>query len=328
MKVLIAPLNWGVGHATRCIPIIRKLLSEGKEVHIASDGQSLILLKAYFPELVFHELPLLNIRYTQNFPLYFKFPIIALKLFRGYQQDRKAIQELQLQQQYDAIISDNRYGVFCKGARSYIVTHQFRVLFNKIKPIEWLSAIIIKHLLKPFDTCLIPDYEGDNNLAGVISKPSKGIQYLYTKPLSRFPIDASNIPLPHYKLLIILSGPEPQRTIFEDLVVELASQSAKSIMLVRGTKEAPEIEVSKNVRVLDFAGDSMLQSLVHNSSTVIIRAGYSTIMDLNALKKGAILVPTPNQPEQEYLAKWLDGKRGFIKCHQDKHSLSQYFSND
>lgn len=325
MKVLIAPLNWGIGHAARCIPIIQHQLKEGKDVHIASDGEALDLLKAYFPKLTFHELPQLAITYTKRLPLYFKFPIIALKVMWHYRKDKRAIAILQEQEQFDIIISDNRYGVRSKKAKSYIVTHQLKVVNKRLIPMEWLSKHIIRRLIKPFNTCLIPDYEGIDNLTGIISQPPHGIIYLYTKPLSRFPIDSLPIPLPNYQILAILSGPEPQRSQLENIILDLASQSSKSVMLLRGTKQAHPITASINVKILDFAGDSMLQSLVCNSQTIIARAGYSTIMDLNALKKGAVLIPTPHQPEQEYLAQWLDGKRGFEYCSQRKKDLEKFF---
>lgn len=325
MKVLIAPLNWGVGHSTRCIPVIRQLIREGREVHIASDGPALDLLKAYFPKCTFHELKELNITYTKSLPLYFKFPLIAFRLFMGYLADKRSIKELQKKEKFDIIISDSRFGIFSNTARSYIIIHQFRLIGAGGKLMEWLSYKSIKHFLKPFRSCLIPDYEGPENLSGSIAKPVDGIPALYLKPISRFPIDGIEFPLPKYNLLVILSGPEPQRTKMEEIIVKLAAQSSKSIMLLRGTKNAAEITVSSNLKVFDYAGDSMMQSLVHNSDLIICRAGYSSIMDLHALGKGAILVPTPNQPEQEYLAKWLDGKFGFTACRQSYKDLEAYF---
>lgn len=325
MKVLIAPLNWGVGHAARCIPVIRQLLSEGKEVHIASDGVALSLLKSYFPKVTFHELNDLNITYTKSVPLYLKFPVIAWRLIKGYRHDRRKVELLQARENFDIIISDSRFGAYSKKAKSYIIIHQLRLSNFGGKPTEWIAQQIIKRLLKPFETCLIPDHEGTNNLTGAISRPIDGIPYLYTKPLSRFPIDGVELPLPRYNILVIVSGPEPQRTKFENIILKLAASSSKNIMLFRGTKSAPEINTVPNIKVFDFAGDSMFQSLVHNCDLIITRAGYSTIMDLYALKKGAVLVPTPNQPEQEYLAKWLNGKFGFMRCKQSSKHLKKFF---
>lgn len=325
MKVLVAPLSWGIGHAARCIPVIRQQLREANEVHIASDGEALALLRSYFPSLTYHQLPRLTITYTKRLPLYLKFPTIALKLMLHYRNDKRAIKRLQAVEKFDLIISDNRYGIWGRGAQSHIITHQLKVIYRWLPPLEWLSKIIISRLLKPFDSCLIPDYEGPDNLTGAISMPPKGINYLYINPLSRFPVDGLNIPLPSYDILAILSGPEPQRTKLENMILELAAKSSKNIMLLRGISEAPPVDAGTNVKVLNFAGDAMLQALVLNSKTIIARAGYSTIMDLNALNKGAILIPTPHQPEQEYLSRWLDGKRGFVYCEQNTNKISIYF---
>lgn len=326
MKVLVAPLNWGVGHATRCIPIIHFLLNRGDEVHIAGDGQSLELLQSYFPKLTFHELPPLNITYTKRLPLYTAFPRMAARMFFHYFRDRRAIRRLMKQEHFDCIFSDNRYGIRSAEAKSYLITHQLRVCFGcKNSWLERLSGRIIRRLIAPFNACLVPDYDSDNSLAGRIDKPVDGLKVLYTGPQSRFPLDEPDIPLPRYDLLIILSGPEPQRTKFEQLVASLAASSIKRIMLVRGTKTPPEAALPANLSTLDFVGDLMLQTLIHNSKAIIARAGYSTIMDLNALSRGAVLVATPHQPEQEYLATWLDGKRGFVRAEQDEKSLREWF---
>jgi UDP:flavonoid glycosyltransferase YjiC (YdhE family) len=326
MKVLVAPLNWGVGHATRCIPIIRFLIKRGDEVHIASDGQALELLHSYFPDLPLHELPPLTISYTRRLPLYFAFPCMGLRLFVHYLKDRKAIKQLVEAEHFECIFSDNRYGIHSPKAKSYLITHQLRVCFgSRYEWLERLSTRIIRRLASPFNACLVPDYDSANNLAGRICKPIDGLKVLYTGPQSRYPIDEPDIPLPSYDLLIILSGPEPQRTQLERVIASLAECSVKRIMLVRGTKAAPTEPLPLNISTLDFAGDLMLQTLIKSSKAIIARAGYSTIMDLNALGRGAVLVPTPHQPEQEYLATWLDGKRGFIRGEQNKKSLEGYF---
>lgn len=326
MKVLVAPLNWGAGHATRCIPIVRFLLNRGDEVHIASDGQALEILRGYFPELAYHTLAPLKITYTKRVPLYFAFPAIALRLLIHYYKDRRAIRRLMKDERFECIFSDNRYGVRSTEAKSYIITHQLRVCFNdKRQWLERLSSRIIRHLVSPFNACLVPDYDSNNNLAGRISKPIDGIKVLYTGPQSRYPLDDPDIPLPRYDLLVILSGPEPQRSRFERTIIELAQVSSKRIMLVRGTKVPSHDPLPINLSTLDFAGDLMLQALIRSSKNIIARAGYSTIMDLNALGRGALLIPTPHQPEQEYLATWLDGKRGFVKGDQSLESLAGYF---
>lgn len=326
MKVLVAPLNWGVGHATRCIPIIRFLLNRGDEVHIASDGQSLELLQNYFPKLAFHELPPLTITYTKHLPLYLAFPRMATRMLVHFFKDRRAIRRLMKEEHFDCIFSDNRYGIRSAEAKSYLITHQLRVCFGcKNSWLERLSGRIIHRLATPFNACLVPDYDSDNNLAGKICKPIDGLKVLYTGPQSRFPLDEPDIPLPRYDLLIILSGPEPQRNKLERLIASLSECSVKRIMLVRGTKAAPTEPLPMNLNTLDFVGDLMLQTLIRNSKAIIARAGYSTIMDLNALGRSAVLVPTPYQPEQEYLATWLDGKRGFIKAEQDDKALQEYF---
>lgn len=325
-KVLVAPLSWGLGHATRCIPAIRHLLKKGDVVHIASDGAALEYLRSSFPHLVFHELPLLRITYTNRLPLYLKFPEIAFRLMVQLWRDRRAIRQLQKKEHFDIVISDSRLGLRCEDAKCYLMTHQMRVVFGKKEGlVERLSARIVRRMAAKFDACLIPDYDNASNLTGKISLPAKGIKHLYINPQSRFPIASAEFPLPSFDLLVILSGPEPQRSKLERLVIALSVNSRKQIMLVRGTQRPSALVQLGNFRFIDFASDAMLQALILKSALVVARAGYSTIMDLNALGKGAVLVPTPHQPEQEYLASWLDGKRGFTRAEQSIEGLKKWF---
>ena len=206
--VLIAPLNWGLGHATRCIPIIRFLQTQQVNIILASDGRALHLLKKEFPNLTALELPSYGITYpTTN--MVWNIAIQMPKFFKTIFKERKAIQKICMDHKVDVIISDNRFGVFYKGAYSIFLTHQI----NLPIPIPGIRAIgnwFNKKVIKGYDECWVPDFKSTPNLAGNLSHGYDGVRFI--GPLSRMnPIEATI----RRKAIVILSGPEPQRTILE-----------------------------------------------------------------------------------------------------------------
>ncbi|MGB0974958.1 MAG: glycosyltransferase, partial [Flavobacteriaceae bacterium] len=208
-NILVAPLNWGLGHATRCIPIIKALIEHDFTPLIASDGEALALLQKEFPNLKSIELPSYNIRYTKHGAfLKWKFILNSPKLLYAVYQERQLIAALIKQHNISGIISDNRFGVRHHSITSVYITHQVNVLSGySTKLNSWLHQCIIAK----FDECWIPDTPNNSALSGKLGQPNnKTLNLKHIGILSRFKKTEAAI---CYDYLILLSGPEPQRTI-------------------------------------------------------------------------------------------------------------------
>ncbi|NAS31328.1 glycosyltransferase [Flavobacteriaceae bacterium R38] len=319
-RILIAPLNWGLGHATRCIPIINALLSQDFTPIIASDGVALALLKKEFPELGAVQLPSYQIKYPKkgkNFKL--KMLLDTPKMLKAIKNEKKQVKQLVKELKLDGIISDNRFGVYHKKIPSVFITHQLNVLTGNT---TWLSSKMHQSIIKKFKECWVPDFKGDINLSGRLGHLEKSeLNIKYIGPLSRL----SKRDLPKkYDTMVILSGPEPQRTLLEEkLSAEL--KSYKGVVLFVKGKIEPEQKITEenNITFYNFMNSEELEAAFNESEFVVSRSGYTTIMDLAKLEKKAFFIPTPGQYEQEYLAKRLKKSRTIPFSTQEKFKIKK-----
>lgn len=319
-RILIAPLDWGLGHATRCIPIIKELIRLNATVFIVADKKNLILLKEEFPSSVFLRYKGYEIQYSHHkiffLPkLFLQIPRIILRIFYEKKWLKNAIQKYSI----DGVISDNRFGMYNKKIPCIYITHQLHIETGK-KFSDKLAQKIHYFFIKKYTQCWVPDFK-INGLAGRLSHPQKNLpNVVYIGALSRFQkIADSEI---CFDLFISISGPEPQRTIFEnDILIQLKNFSEKAIFVRGLPSEATKIENFNQVQILNHLPSQQLNLLIEQSKIVISRSGYTSIMDLAALKKKAILVPTPGQSEQEYLAGYLLAKKYFFAVEQDQFHL-------
>lgn len=301
-KILVAPLNWGLGHASRCIPIINQLIELGFEPIIASDGAALQFLQKQFPSLTTYELPPYQIKYARN-PKLFQWNILMNLpyILNNIKNERLKTIEIINKEKIQGIISDNRFGVHHPDIPSIYITHQLNI---KAGIWSYFASLWHQKIINTFHVCWIPDMEKTPNLSGDLS---------HQVPL-KIPMKFIGILSPHqkedlpilYDLLIILSGVEPSRTIFEQKIIEKYKNSSLRICLIRGIVE-PTISENKigNITTINFAFGKTLQHLYNSSEKIIARTGYSTLMDLMIFQKKALLSPTPGQTEQEYLAKHI-----------------------
>lgn len=306
-KVLIAPLNWGLGHASRCVPLIKKYISDGWEVVIASDGEALLLLKKEFPNLTFEELPSYNITYPRHKSLIWHLVLMSKNIISNIKVENIFVGELQKKYSFDIIISDNRPGVYHKGVFSIYITHQTNI---QAKSVSVIANKVNEHFLKYFNELWIPDFEDEKSLAGILSNYKGQLSHKYIGPLSRFSDVINADKEISDKIIIILSGPEPQRSILEEIILEDIYEIKSPIVLVRGVIEK-HITIKKraNITTYNFLTSDKLLEEINSSNLVVSRSGYSSIMDLHALHKRAFFIPTPGQTEQEYLAEYLKLKR-------------------
>lgn len=301
----MAPLNWGLGHATRCIPIIQALQNDGYGVIIASDGIALALLKKEFPHLQTITLPSYDVEYAKK-GAHFKRKMLSNlpKIAKAIQKEHKALQQILEQYTINGIISDNRLGLYTSKVPTVFITHQLQILSGKT---TWLTSFLHRLFIKRFDECWVPDYKENLNISGILGHPKKTMPNVrYIGPLSRM---KKEITTSKYDVLVILSGPEPQRSILENiLLVELKKYNG-NILFVRGLIEKEESRhQEKNIEIVNFITSQRLEKVINSVDFVIARSGYTTIMDLAALQKKAFFIPTPGQTEQEYLAKRLKEK--------------------
>ncbi len=309
---MVAPLNWGLGHATRCIPIIHELLRHGHQPYIASDGVALSLLKKEFPHLPAFELPSYKISYAEkrkNFKL--KMIWDSPKVLKAMADEKKAVKRLVKEHCLEGIISDNRLGVFYKKVPCVFITHQLNVLSGNT---TWMSSKAHQKIIKKFDACWVPDVEEKPNLTGKLGHLKKSkLNIAYLGPLSRF--EKKELPITH-DLMVLLSGPEPQRTMLEEKLLKELQGFEGNILFVKGKIEDEQVQEeikTEKGRILhyNFMKSDELESALNQSDKVLCRSGYTTVMDLAKLEKKAFFIPTPGQYEQEYLAKRMQ-KQGLV----------------
>ena len=316
MKILIAPLNWGLGHATRCIPLIRQYMANGDEVVLGGDGDSLLLLHRTFPELRIINLPSLELCYDKDFKqrkFYWRsIPI----LLRSAIADHYYLRQQLAIEHFDIVISDNRFGLFSRQTRCIYITHQLYMLLPKrLNLFQPLARALHAWIYKRYDEVWVPDYaDCSNNLAGALAHGGKfDHRVKYIGPLSRFDIFSKEISKRYqskssqYSVVAILSGLEPQRTLFEEALINRFRESDTSVLIVRGKIGNPSITTQIGpITLIPHLNDEQLLSIMLQANKIIVRSGYSTIMDLAivGLLDKAEWHPTEGQPEQEYLAQY------------------------
>lgn len=321
LNVLVAPLNWGLGHATRCVPLIKLLLDKGAHVYLASDGHSLAFLKAEFPHLECIELNSYGISYPVSgknmfLSMFRQVPHILSAVKKEHQQLKQIVSVHNIH----LIISDNRYGLWHRNTYNIFITHQLMLKMPAgLRFFEPLIHRCLKFMLRRFNEVWVPDYAGDINLSGDLSHTYNTLPHVsFIGPLSRFKAtgDVSDEPC---DILFMISGPEPQRRIFENIILNYIKDKKEHIVILRGVPGDGDMSVpSPNVKIFAHLSSEKIQVLLSTAKVVVARSGYSTLMDLAVTKKNALLIPTPGQTEQEYLASSLSKKGYFSFVTQDE----------
>ncbi|NND32229.1 MAG: glycosyltransferase [Saprospiraceae bacterium] len=317
-KILIAPLNWGLGHASRCIPIIDTLIARGHHVVLASDGAAGSLLKMEYPALPYIELPSYNISYPSG-SFFWHWLRKAPHLIGAMKKEHLQLEQIVREHEVEVVISDNRYGMYHAKTHNIIVTHQ----------LNFVSPVVISNVLRwnvinriqRFDECWIPDMPPPDNLTGILSMTSLSIPKIYIGILSRM----QKLDIPgNYRIAVLLSGPEPNRTQLEKQLISLFSATTYRKVFLLGQ---PHLSGRQNLSIkadiyghLDTIG---INQILCASDIIVSRSGYSSLMDYYKLGKKAILIPTPNQPEQAYLARLHGHKEQFYVPGNDLLDLEQ-----
>ena len=315
-KIIVAPLNWGLGHAARCVPIIYALLENNYTPIIASDGNALLFLQKEFPKLEFLELPSYQIKYGKN--LMVSLLLQAPKIWKAVKKEQKIINDfIDKNNDVVGIISDNRFGVRSDKVKAVYITHQLNVLSGFTTS---LTSKIHQNIIKKFDECWIPDIE-NSEFSGKLSTTKKRLNQKYICVLSRFKREKIQQKI---DILILLSGPEPNRTFLEEKLKAAFLKLDKNIVLVQGkVVDQQKKSTEKNITIYNYLLSDELQEVINQSKIVVCRSGYSSIMDLAVLGKKVFFIPTKNQSEQEYLAHYLEQKKIAPFCFEEDFKVEK-----
>ena len=307
LSVLICPLNWGLGHASRCVPIIKHLSDEGNNITIVADEFPLEFLRLEFPELSFIEYSSYPIQYSKGKSQIGAMLRCAPQILGKIISEHRWLKKLLKREHFDMIISDNRFGMWNKRVKSVYITHQLMIKMPKrlrfMEPVIWRFHRLF---ISKYDECWIPDYEGAGNLSGDLShKYALPPNAKFIGPLSRFSLLKNIVPNDEYNTVCILSGVEPQRSIFEKELIERFENASEKTLIIQGKpQQEKQAQTINNITLVSHLESSELAAVLLGTKRIISRSGYSTIMDLEALGclQKAEFIPTPGQTEQEYLA--------------------------
>jgi uncharacterized protein (TIGR00661 family) len=325
LTILIAPLDWGLGHATRCIPIIKLLQSQNHHIIIAAEKNTQTLLQQAFTNIECIHLHGYRISYAKSkwttiVKLLYQIPSIILAIYKEHKWLKKVVKKYKI----DLVIADNRYGLYHTQIPTVFITHQLLIKTGHFFTDNLLQKINY-YFIKKFTQCWVPDVEGEKNIAGALAHPKKIPNNIYyIGLLSR--IEKITTTKKIYSILVLLSGPEPQRTIFETILLNQLKDSTQPILFVRGLptwQHTIQANPQQNIEVKNYLPTAELSLAIAQASIVICRSGYSTIMDLIAAQAQAILVPTPGQTEQQYLANYLQQQGYFYSSQQQNFNIKK-----
>jgi uncharacterized protein (TIGR00661 family) len=321
-RIIVAPLDWGLGHATRDVPLIHHLREAGHEVILVADGRPYDFLSRRFPGLQIVRCAGYDITYPKSDQFMVHMAKSGPRIAKAMYKEKKEAERIAQEVKADIIISDNRLNFRSPATKNIFITHQLRV---KAGALTFAASFLHKKFYAKFDEVWIPDHAGADNISGdlaFLKKPKKN--YRYIGPLTRFSLVKTKMDSTGKQLLFMLSGPEPQRTIFEDIVLAGLKKNPVPALILRGQPGQPhDSEPVKGVRMLNHLDDEQLAAEIGRSYAVVSRGGYSTLCDLTAAKKKLICVPTPGQTEQEYCAAFLAGKNMMVTMDQKNFSLAK-----
>jgi hypothetical protein len=321
-NILICPLEWGLGHATRMIPLARKLKEMSHNVIIGSGEEHLSLFRTELPGISYISFPGFKPGYSRVLPQYiyllFKIPVLLYHVFIEHWKLSRVITENNI----DIIISDNRFGLWSRKITSVYVTHMPLIPFPKqVKFLEYIGVFLHRQIIKKYSLCFIPDLPGDLNLTGRLSHGIRlpdNVRYIGI--LSKFIAAGQSLNMDPVKFqhnTVILSGPEPQREILKQkLVTLLINKEPRTVFFEGKPIKGGEIERKGNITFYSHLPAFRMKEIIESSDCIISRSGYTTIMELVSLNCTALIIPTPGQTEQEYLAYYLSEKKWFYTIPQ------------
>jgi uncharacterized protein (TIGR00661 family) len=324
-KIFISPLDWGLGHATRCIPIIQELKRQGAEVFIGADRATYDLLIKEFPTTAFIKFPGYDITYSKRGNMLWQMAKLSPKIIGRIRIEKKYLQEIINTHHIDGVISDNRFGLYNDDIPTVFITHQ---LFIKSTFGNGVIKKINNFFIRQHNECWVPDFENEAlSLSGELSHKSKTSSNIhFIGPLSRFKNKKAET-TSEFDLLAIISGPEPQRTIFEKKVIDQLKDTNLKTLIVQGKPGQKHSSKINSITIVNHLDTSKMEKAINSSNIVLSRSGYTTVMDLATIGKKAIFIPTPGQTEQKYLAKHHAAAGNCVWDKQKHFNVNQLISD-
>ncbi len=317
-NILISPLDWGLGHTTRCIPLAKTLQDRGHKIFFAVNETQKTLLKDELSNVEYIHHEGYNVKYPNNGWMAIKMLLESPKILNRIKSENQELEAILNHHPIDFVISDNRFGFHTNKVPCAYITHQINIQAPSI--IE--PTIYKRHLkyINQFNHCWIPDFKKHPGLGGNLSHKNTPENAHFIGPLTRFRETKNETPHT-YEYLAIISGPEPQRSNFEKILIkELSLSNAKCAIIAGTPNRKHDLNKHENIDYYHHLNTTDFASLAQHSRNIICRPGYSSIMDLNTLKKPVFFIPTPGQTEQEYLAKLYE-KKGIDWCKQNDFKL-------
>jgi len=321
-NILICPLEWGLGHAGRMIPLASELLERQNNVFIGTGKEHADFFRNELPGLTYIDFPGFRTGYSRYLPQYIAVLLKTPLLFYHIIAEHIRLKNIIHENNIDIVISDNRMGLWNRKIKSVYITHQPVVpLPKELKFLEWIGILFHRFFIRKYSFCFIPDLPGEINFSGRLTHDVKlPGNTRFIGILSRFTSRSSSSPDNKARYLhntLILSGPEPQRGILrEKIVMALGQDELPTVILEGKPGNSREYVRSGNIISYNHLPADEMQDIITGSEHIVTRSGYTTVMELISLNCTALLIPTPGQTEQEYLAEYLSGKGWFTTLQQ------------
>lgn len=323
MDIIYGVCSWGLGHATRSLPVIRKLISEKNNLTVISNGRSLeVLKKELGEEITYVDIPDYPMLLSENTRQFLAKSMVYWPVFiKRIEDGLAALQKILNKKHYDCIISDARYDMYSKKIPSFFISHQMRIMNPlQIKMFERAMERFNMFFFKRYIGIIVPDYK-ENNLSGNLSHNLMRIdenRIHYVGVLSDFTKRPMKKDIDY---LISISGPEPQRSILEEKLASQTHDLPGNVVMTLGKAEDYSIKKKDKLTTYSFVTKELREELLNKTKMVISRSGYSTLMDVAVVGTKALFIPTPGQIEQEYLSQYHNQLGTFYSVSQEAVNL-------
>jgi hypothetical protein len=297
--------------------LAKKLRASGNNILIGAGREHLAFFRRELPGLTYIDFPGFKPGYSRYLPQYLKLlfdiPLLIFHSVREHKNLKRIIREHTI----DMVISDNRFGLWNNEVRSVYITHMPRIPFpGFFRFLEFTGILLHRMIIKRYSLCYIPDLPGEQNVSGRLShglRLPSNVRYIgLLSRLSDVETGGNENPVNVTHNTVILSGPEPQKEILRNKLYNIFRDKEPVTVFLGGNPDgAGEILREGNIIWYGHPDASQMKELILTSKSIIARAGYTSIMELISLGRSALLIPTPGQTEQEYLARSLTEKRWF-----------------
>ncbi|MGB5098985.1 MAG: glycosyltransferase [Methanothrix sp.] len=327
--VFVSPLNWGLGHSTRDIPIIEELLRRGHEVTVGTSGNALALLQRECPQCNFITFKDYPAPYSDSRFFLPSFIAGIPAMLQAFAAERKRLEQILAENRFDMIISDNRMCVYSSKIPSYFISHQLRYSMpGYLYPLELMTIPFNSFFHSKFEGVIVPDIDpqgSSKNLSGKLCRSNlnvtkRRVYYAGIITSTRKMAVAEDL-----DFLAVVSGPEPQRTKLEEIVMKQVQMlPGEKVVLLGSPQKDSHKKVDGHTTVHSYVSTEEKAELMNRARFIITRSGYTTMMELAELdKKHGLFTPTPGQTEQEYLSRYYARQKWFLSKSQYKLKLSE-----